>query len=56
MDQEIKTILSVARAFKNYVESEGGKKTLNNLKYLTENDHLVKVLFYKLQNLSLIHI
>jgi hypothetical protein len=50
MDQEIKTILSVARAFKNYVESEGGKKTLNNLKYLTENDHLVKVLFSKLQN------
>jgi predicted transcriptional regulator len=50
MDQETKTILSVARAFKNYVESEGGKKTLNNLKYLTENDHLVKVLFSKLQN------
>jgi hypothetical protein len=50
MDQEIKTILSVARAFKNYVESEGGKKTLNNLKYLSENDHLVKVLFSKLQN------
>ena len=50
MDQETKTILSVARAFKNYVESEGGKKTLNNLKYLSENDHLVKVLFSKLQN------
>jgi hypothetical protein len=50
MDQEIKTILSVARAFKNYVESEGGKKYLNNLKYLVDNDHLVKVLFSKLQN------
>ena len=34
MDQETKTILSVARAFKNYIESEGvDKKTLNNLKY-----------------------
>ena len=52
MDQETKTILSVARAFKNYVESEGGKKYLNNLKYMSENDHLVKVLFSKLQNSS----
>jgi hypothetical protein len=51
MEQETKTILSVARAFKNYIESEGvDKKTLNNLKYLSENDHLVKVLFSKLQN------
>ena len=50
MDQETKTILSVAKAFKNYVESEGTKKTLNNLKYLSEKDHLVGVLFSKLQN------
>jgi len=51
MDQETKTILSVARAFKNYVESEGvAKKTLNNLKYLSENDHLVNILFSKLKN------
>ena len=51
MDQETKTILSVARAFKNYIESEGvAKKTLNNLKYLSENDHLVNILFSKLQN------
>ena len=50
MDQETKTILSVARAFKNYIESEGGKKTLNNLMYLSESDHLVSILFSKLQN------
>jgi hypothetical protein len=51
MDQETKTILSVARAFKNYIESEGvAKKTLNNLKYLSENDHLVNILFSKLKN------
>ena len=51
MDQETKTILSVARAFKNYIESEGvDKKTLNNLKYLSENDHLVNILFSKLKN------
>lgn len=50
MDQETKTILSVARAFKNYIENEEGKKTLNNLKYLSESDHLVNVLFSKLQN------
>jgi len=50
MDQETKTIISVARAFKNYIENEEGKKTLNNLKYLSESDHLVKVLFSKLQN------
>ena len=53
MDQETKTILSVARAFKNYIESEGvAKKTLNNLKYLSENDHLVNILFsMKSQNI-----
>ncbi len=51
MEQETKTILSVARAFKNYIESEGvAKKTLNNLKYLSENDHLVNILFSKLKN------
>jgi hypothetical protein len=50
MDQETKTILSVARAFKNYIETESGVKTMNNLKHLSENDHLVKVLFSKLQN------
>ena len=46
---EVKKILSVARTFKNYIQSEEpGIKTLNNLKRISENDHLVKVLFSKL--------
>ena len=48
--EEVKKILSVAKTFKNYIESEEmGIKTLNNLKRISENDHLVSVLFSKLK-------
>jgi len=47
--EEIRKILSIAKTFKNYIESEEmGIKTLNNLKRISDNDHLVNVLFSKL--------
>ena len=51
--EEVKKILSVAKTFKNYIESEEmGIKTLNNLKRISENDHLVSVLFSKLKTIE----
>ena len=48
--EEVRKILSIAKTFKNYIESEEmGIKTLNNLKRISENDHLVSVLFSKLK-------
>ena len=47
--EEIRKILSVAKTFKNYIENEDlSVKTLNNLKHISENDHLVNILFSKL--------